>query len=80
MAETKTIKTQIGLRRDTEANYELVKDSLKPIKGEVCLIDTSNGLKIKVGDGDTTFANLPYYTLGGAKHTYDATQECLVIE
>lgn len=79
MAE-KIIKTQIGLRRDTEENFDLVKETLKPIKGEVCLIDTSNGLNIKVGDGENTFANLPSYTLGQARHTYDEEEECLIIE
>ena len=71
----RTLKTQIGLRRDTEANYELVKNTLKPLKGEICLVDTSEGLKIKVGDGVKTFANLPYCALG--ENSYDADAECL---
>lgn len=74
MAE-RVIKTQIGLRRDTEANYELVKNTLIPIKGEICLVDTSEGLKIKVGNGKDTFANLPYCALG--ENSYDADNECL---
>ena len=74
MAE-RVLKTQIGLRRDTEANYELVKNSLKPVKGEICLVDTSEGLKVKVGDGKNVFANLPYCSLG--ENSYDAENECL---
>lgn len=58
---TKTLKTQIGLRRDTEASYELVKDTLVPLKGEVCLVDTDQGLKIKVGDGTSTWGQLQYW-------------------
>lgn len=74
MAE-RVIKTQIGLRRDTEASYELVKNTLIPLKGEICLVDTSEGLKIKVGNGKDTFANLPYCALG--ENSYDADAECL---
>lgn len=59
---TKTIKTQIGLRRDTEANYALVKDTLIPVKGEVCMVDTAKGLKFKIGDGISTFAQLDFIT------------------
>lgn len=57
---TKTIKTQIGLRRDTEANYELVKDTFTPIKGEICLVETATGVRMKVGDGTTTYGGLSY--------------------
>ena len=71
----RVIKTKIGLRRDTEENYEKVKDTLTPLKGEICLVDTSEGLKIKVGDGEKTFANLPYCALG--ENSYDADAECL---
>ena len=74
MAE-RVIKTQIGLRRDTEANYELVKNTLIPIKGEICLVDTSEDLKIKVGNGKDTFANLPFCALG--ENSYDEDNECL---
>jgi hypothetical protein len=74
MAE-RTLKTRIGLRRDTETNYELVKNTLIPIKGEICLVDTSEGLKVKVGNGKDTFANLPYCALG--ENSYDADAECL---
>jgi len=32
-----------------------------PHNGEVCFIDTDqSGLKVKIGDGQTTFAQLPY--------------------
>ena len=55
----KTLKTIIALRRDTEANY--AKYPYIPKKGEVAFVDTANkGLRAKVGDGTTTFANLPY--------------------
>ena len=57
MAE-KQLKTRVGLRRDLEANFS---NSFIPLKGEVLLVDTqSYGLKVKVGNGVTTFGNLPY--------------------
>lgn len=74
MAE-RTIKTRIGLRRDTEENYNKVATTLKPLKGEICLVDTSEGLKLKVGNGVDFFANLPYCALG--ENSYDAEEECL---
>ena len=51
----------IRLRRDNDYNYEKIKHSFIPQNGEVCLVDTSTrGLRAKVGDGKTTFANLEY--------------------
>ena len=74
MAERK-IKTQIGLRRDTEANYNTIAETFKPLKGEICLVDTSEGLKMKVGDGVSTFASLPYCSMGANK----VEDECLYL-
>lgn len=54
-------KGVIRLRRDNDYNYEKIKDTFIPASGEVCLIDTaSTGLRAKVGDGESTFAQLPY--------------------
>ena len=53
-----TLLTKIKLRRDSASNYLA---SFVPLDGEVCLVDVANkGLKAKVGDGVTTWANLPY--------------------
>ena len=58
---TKTLLTQIKLRRDNDYNYEAKKTTYIPLKGEVCLVDVAGeGLKAKVGDGVTVWANLPY--------------------
>lgn len=73
MAE-RTLKTRIGLKRDTEANFESVQNTFIPLKGEICLVETSEGLKIKIGDGVTKFGSLPY-SLGEAN--YNADEECL---
>lgn len=53
--------SNIALRRDNDYNYKTIENTFIPIKGEVCLVDVSGyGLRIKVGDGVTTFKNLPY--------------------
>lgn len=58
---TRTLKARIQLRRDTEVNYDKVKDTFVPLKGEVLIVDTtSDGLRSKVGDGVKTFAQLSY--------------------
>lgn len=57
---------RIQLRRTNDYVYAEHPEFL-PLKGEVCLCDTANeGLKVKVGDGVTTYAELPwYYPVGG---------------
>lgn len=56
MAET-TLKTRIQLRSDTLANWEAVKTQV-PLKGESCYETDTH--KLKIGDGVTTWENLPY--------------------
>ena len=51
----------IQLRRDNDYNFEKVKNSFIPANGEVVLVDTATeGLRAKVGDGYSTFAQLQY--------------------
>ena len=51
----------IRLRRDNDYNYNSIKDTFVPAKGEVCLVDTAlRGLRAKVGDGKTAFGQLEY--------------------
>lgn len=58
---TKTLLTQIKLRRDSENNYLAKGASFVPLKGEVCLVDTNQQkLRAKVGDGVTSWLDLPY--------------------
>lgn len=58
---TKTLTTQIKLRRDNDYNYEAKKNSFIPLKGEVCLVDTAGrGLRAKIGDGVSTWKQLKY--------------------
>ena len=68
MAE-KLIKTRLKLKYDTFANWEKVKTTFVPLKGEVCLIEVPNNVDpihnapsilFKVGDGKTAFGDLKY--------------------
>lgn len=57
----KTINSIIRLRRDNDYNFESIKNNFIPAKGEIVFVDTAtSGLRIKVGDGITTYANLAY--------------------
>lgn len=51
----------IALRRDNDYNYKKTEHTFVPVKGEVCFVDVAGyGLRVKVGDGVTTFAQLAY--------------------
>ena len=58
---TKRVEAIFKLRRDNDYNYEKVKDTFIPAKGEVCLVGTARlGLCVKVGDGVSTYGSLEY--------------------
>ena len=58
---TKILNAVIQLRRDNDYNFERIKDSFIPASGEVVLIDTAtDGLRAKVGDGVSTYAQLNF--------------------
>lgn len=69
MAE-KLIKTRLKLKYDTFANWEKVKTTFVPLKGEVCLVEVPNvgdggvqsapSILMKVGDGASTFEALEF--------------------
>lgn len=53
--------TILALRRDNDYNYAKIQNTFIPYNGEVCLVDTArNGLRAKIGDGETVWAELPY--------------------
>jgi len=59
--ERKIIEAVIRLRRDNDYNYEPIKDKFIPANGEVVLVDTArDGLRAKVGDGYSTYAQLQF--------------------
>lgn len=60
MAE-KILNAVIKLRRDNDYNYNKVKSTFIPAKGEPILVDTAKeGLRIKIGDGVSTYDTLSY--------------------
>jgi hypothetical protein len=62
---SKKISSIIQLRRDNDYNFEPIKNTFIPANGEVVLVDTaSNGLRAKVGDGHSTYAQLPFAGTG----------------
>lgn len=56
-----TDSSVVALRRDNDYNYKKIENTFIPANGEVCLVDVAGyGLRSKVGDGISTFAQLPY--------------------
>ena len=68
MANT-TLKSRIVLCSKTSTQWaQSANAQLVPLKGEMCVETfTDAAPKIKIGDGTTTFANLPYTTLTEAE-------------
>lgn len=57
-----SLNTRLVIRNDGTANWELVKDSVKLLKGELGIEFGADGkAKIKVGDGVSTWGQLDYY-------------------
>ena len=60
---TKELNSRIMQKASTEEEWEAVASTFIPLRGELCVVFmTSGGTQLKVGDGTTTFANLPYVT------------------
>lgn len=52
-------------RRDNDYNYERVKNTFIPARGEIILVDTAqSGLRAKIGDGISTYAQLEFIDQG----------------
>ena len=56
----KVLNAIIQLRRDSETNFEKIKDSFIPANGEVVLVDTKDGLRPKVGNGNLSYSKLKF--------------------
>lgn len=57
---TRTINTRIKNKRDTNSNLERYNPVL--LNGEIVIVDHEiEGLKIKFGDGVSTYSQLPFY-------------------
>ena len=74
MAEN-TLKVRIQLRNDTEENWLKVGSTFVPLAGEACVTtDGKDKGRIKMGDGVTTWADLPYSGVNEAELKVDAKQ------
>ena len=72
----KLIKTRLKLKYDTFTNWEKVKTTFVPLKGEVCLVEVPNvgddgvqsapSVLMKVGDGTSTYGALEYISARAA--------------
>lgn len=71
MATEKVLNTRICLKYDSYANWQLVKDTFVPKKGEICIVAIPTGTNVtgvtnppaimmKCGDGTTVFDRLPW--------------------
>ena len=82
--------TRVQLKYDTLTEWDKVKSTFVPLKGEVCVVNPSENLGsgsttalFKVGDGEKTFEKLPYVSAlaadvyGWAKLPLDKFDELL---
>lgn len=62
------INTRIQLKYDSYANWDAVKTTFVPLKGEICIVNPGTNLSdastvpclMKIGDGTNTFEKLPW--------------------
>lgn len=62
---SKNITTKIVLRNDSTENWQAIENSAILLKGEVGLEYSATGVKMKIGDGVSVWAKLPYFVSGG---------------
>lgn len=55
---SKTLEVRIKHKLDTSANWTSRNPVL--LSGEIIFVDTDDGTRIKIGDGTTPYANLPF--------------------
>jgi hypothetical protein len=52
-------KDKVVIRRDNDYNYEKIETPIP--NNEICIVDVPGyGLRVKIGDGESTFTELPY--------------------
>lgn len=74
---TNRVRMAIQLRRDTTENWLIHKDVI-PAEGEPCFdIDAKT---LKIGDGKTTYENLPTIGVGNIENPQASIQEIVFIE
>lgn len=65
----KTLEGRIKHKFDTDANWTSNNPTL--LKGEIILVDTADGLRIKIGDGATAYTSVPFLNFGFAADETD---------
>ena len=55
----KELKIKIKHRRDTEQNW--AENNPVLLDGELIIVDSSSGLKLKIGNGISSYSQLPFY-------------------
>lgn len=68
--------TQIKLRRDTSANFT----SKNPVLGAGEPAYETDTKKLKIGDGTTTYTQLPYFSSGGSSSDITATLPIKIVD
>lgn len=58
---SKKIIAKIVLRHDTTENWAKIADTTILLKGEIGLEYAASGVKMKIGDGESLWKDLPYY-------------------
>jgi hypothetical protein len=54
-------KDKVIIRRDNDYNYKSIETTYVPANNEICLVDIAGyGIRVKIGDGESTFAELSY--------------------
>ena len=78
MAE-KTINTRLKLLYKTHAEWEAIKDTFAPLRGEACFELFEDGsVKFKIGDGTKKLSELPY--VGGEDVAATQVYEVIPVE
>lgn len=75
MANIKDFYTRIQLKHDVESAWNLVAETFAPLPGEVIIYDVDDDYdypRIKVGDGTTKLANLPFVDDGAINEMAEA--------
>ena len=63
---SKKIIAKIVLRNDTTENWAKIADTTILLKGEIGLEYAASGVKMKIGDGESLWKDLPYYIAGSS--------------
>lgn len=55
---TKTINSRVKHKKDTQSNWQAKNPVL--LNGEIVLVECTDGIRMKIGDGATNYSSLPF--------------------